>query len=411
MQIWIKAIETHCDSEHGQKVVLIGHSLGCMLSQAIAHRSHLKQCRFEVAGLVAICPGAARLSSPEKAIFKTLLSVPGPVFDLWRAWDKRGGANSASVVRFVGKAADQQTRELQFAYNDQSQTPTFRRFAWGLVEGNTPDTKMWAELPTSLPTLLIGAEDDPVTPPQQLANIRQALEDSGPRTHLKTSMLPGFHALPYDHNNYRSVAGLIEELLGEVDPRLSLGWQLNYLATEGKWEVKNVAKWQSIEPVSDAIGQPVPIFRAMKTMREVDDGHSPALFAAKWSSRILAVIDISHDTPVYDPRTLEDGGIAYHKFPTVSKYPPDEKEVRDFVLLVDKIRSDDSVKADTRQIAVHCHYGFNRTGFFIVAYLVEKCGYTVQRALDEFAEKRPPGIRHEHFLDALFLRYSSKHSK
>ena len=56
-------------------------------------------------------------------------------------------------------------------------------------------------------------------------------------------------------------------------------------------------------------------------------------------------------------------------------------------------------------IGVHCHYGYNRTGFFIVCYLVEKEGYSVQDAIDEFAKKRPPGIKHDHFIDTLFVRY------
>jgi protein-tyrosine phosphatase len=56
-------------------------------------------------------------------------------------------------------------------------------------------------------------------------------------------------------------------------------------------------------------------------------------------------------------------------------------------------------------IAVHCHYGFNRTGFFLVSYMVEKLGWRLQDALEEFTEKRAPGIRHEHFVNELFVRY------
>lgn len=32
-------------------------------------------------------------------------------------------------------------------------------------------------------------------------------------------------------------------------------------------------------------------------------------------------------------------------------------------------------------IAVHCHYAFNRTGFMICCYLIERAGYTVSDAL------------------------------
>lgn len=57
-------------------------------------------------------------------------------------------------------------------------------------------------------------------------------------------------------------------------------------------------------------------------------------------------------------------------------------------------------------IGVHCHYGFNRTGYFIVCYLVERCGFDVQQAINLFKEARPNGIRHSHFLDRLSVRYS-----
>jgi hypothetical protein len=106
------------------------------------------------------------------------------------------------------------------------------------------------------------------------------------------------------------------------------------------------------------------------------------------------------------------GSVRYHKLPTVSKIPPTSGEVEHFISLVDSIRSQPSYSSPNRTaeekfpyIAVHCHYGFNRTGYFIVCYLVERCGYTVDCAIEEFARKRPRGIRHEHFLGRLAVRY------
>ena len=46
------------------------------------------------------------------------------------------------------------------------------------------------------------------------------------------------------------------------------------------------------------------------------------------------------------------------------------------------------------EICVHCHYGFNRTGFVICCWLIEEEGYTVKEALEAFKEARPNGIRH-----------------
>lgn len=127
---------------------------------------------------------------------------------------------------------------------------------------------------------------------------------------------------------------------------------------------------------------------------------------------IKDIIDISHDDPVYDPKSFGDG-IKYHKFPTVSKIPPTDAEVAKFITLVDRIREDQKVRAATEPgwsedhvVGVHCHYGFNRTGYFVVCYLVERCGFSVQDAIDAFAAARPNGIRHSHFLDRLFVRYS-----
>lgn len=145
---------------------------------------------------------------------------------------------------------------------------------------------------------------------------------------------PATHALLFVPKTVRTLSGLICDFLSEhITGRLDLGWQLQYLSQEGKWDVKNLAKWQSVRPVSEPIEG---IFRAMKTLREVDEEHSPKEFAAKWGGEIKDIIDISHDNPVYDPLGLERDGIKYHKFPTVSKIPPTDAEVDTFVNLVSR---------------------------------------------------------------------------
>jgi pimeloyl-ACP methyl ester carboxylesterase/protein-tyrosine phosphatase len=253
------------------------------------------------------------------------------------------------------------------------------------------------------------AYEDPSTPNEELSVIPPQL--SQPKMVLKTSILPApaSHGLLYMPSTVRILAGLISDFLNsQVSPRLSLGWQLQFLSTSGKWDVKNLAKWQAVAPVSEPIAG---IFRAMKTLREVDESHSPEIFVKDWGKSIKDIVDISHESPVYDPRGLENGGIHYHKFPTVSKIPPTGEEVSAFVLLIDRLIEEQKLRAEKENwsekwyIGVHCHYGFNRTGYFIVCYLVERCGYTVQGALDEFKKRRPKGIKHAHFQDQLFVRY------
>ena len=56
-------------------------------------------------------------------------------------------------------------------------------------------------------------------------------------------------------------------------------------------------------------------------------------------------------------------------------------------------------------IAVHCTHGFNRTGFLICAFLVEKHDWSVEAAVNAFARARPPGIYKGSYLRELFRRY------
>lgn len=487
-------IEDYREKATGQGLVLIGHSMGCSLAALLASRTSglLAAVTDHVVGLVGICPRAEPPNEKEVALFRKLLMIPGPIFDLWRQWDKRGGINSASVTRFVGADADVGTKRLQLRFNDQSRTPVWRRMALGslpkyhdhLPKGGLPGKDVWAGM--EAPVLLVAGESDTITSPRELEKIAAFLGKSHPvltemdtqaapvidsaapvdlsrttqpkiakrqldtlrdedfrekeppedaetahedpstpheelstipsqplkpRKVLKTIILPApaSHSLLYMPSTVRTLAGLISDFLcSQVSPRLSLGWQLQFLSTAGKWDVKNLAKWQAVAPVSDPIAG---VFRAMKTLREVDDTHCPEVFVKNWGNQIKDIVDISHENPVYDPRGLEKRGIYYQKLPTVSKIPPTNSEIQEFVALVDRLRQEQKTRASQEKwgpeyyIGVHCHYGFNRTGYFIVCYLVERCGYSVQGALDEFAKKRPKGIKHAHFMDQLFVRY------
>ena len=433
---------------------------------------------IEVLGLVGLCPRASPLSEQEKTIVTRILRLPTVIFDIWRRWDRRGGLESNSVARFVGKNADFGAKRLQERFNAQSRTPVWRRMAWGMVpklgqetaptgtEDGLPGPGLWATL--DVPLLLIGGESDQVTKPEEVQKIRSVLQMSnkegpkgasqgqteyangyasdseiqvGSQSHpqnagteileaeshdnsksvvikdtlgttslskngqvLRTKILPApaSHALLFDPITYRTVAGNIQPFLADhVDSRLSIGWQLTYLSTEGKWDVKNLKKWSDVPPVSEPVAG---IFRAMKTLRQIDDTHSPKQFLQNWCGRIWVVVDISHDSPVYDPKEFEEGGIEYHKLPTISKIPPTPEETQEFIELIDRLRASHDAKDDAL-IGVHCHYGFNRTGFFICAFLIERLGYHTKQALDEFKAHRPDGIKHEHFINALYARY------
>lgn len=425
-------VESHRNIKNDQKIVFVAHSMGCSLAASVASSPSMKG---NTTGLIALCPRITPMAPAQADKLKRILSIPTPIFDLMRAWDRRGGTKSTSVSRFVGPDADAETKKLQLRFNEQSKTAVWRRMTYGLLPGlatqSTIDESGLAGIGTwagiGCPILLIGGECDNLNPPSEVhqlaSDLRQAWtespaflnttdtsgtnsDDKPPRS-VKAIILPELasHALLFAPQQCRVVSGLIQAFFAEwIDTRLSLGWQLQYLSKEGKWDVKNLAKWQKIRPVSEPIGG---IFRAMKTMREVDDSHNPTAFCQQWRARIRAVVDISHESPVYDPRKLEEGGIEYQKFPTVSKLPPKAEEVQGFNDLIDQLRASTESAAANKDalIGVHCHYGFNRTGFFVVCYLVERAGWRLPDAIEEFESKRPPGIKHQHFIDELSVRY------
>jgi len=480
------AIGKYRDAENNQQVILIGHSMGCSITVSLASSTSPLRERLNskyIIGMVAICPLATSPSAP----VERLKWLPVPVFDLVRSYDRLGGLNSASITRIVGPGADEETRKLQFKYNQQSRSAVWLRTVINSVPA-WPKEQTWAGV--KVPLFLVAGESDRVTQPEEVEKIAAMLsypakstattkgadiapdqqtfeavpghesnENTVPTTTgdaqlaeyrlskeghssgmkeptadsalikdaqktskhsfaLKTSVFPApaAHGLLYATSTVRILAGLIEGFLSHhIDERLTLGWQLQHMTTSGKWDVKNLKKWQSVDPCSAPIAG---VFRAMKTMREIDDTHQPREFVKHFSSRVLPdgvamVVDISHESPVYDSKGLEENGVEYHKLPTVSKLPPTVDEVEHFVSLIDQLRRSEKMQPKDGSTVhptcgVHCHYGFNRTGVLIISYLVERLGYRVQDAIDEFAEKRPPGIKHQHFINELYVRYAVK---
>ncbi|KAF8540495.1 Alpha/Beta hydrolase protein [Trichophaea hybrida] len=402
-----------------QEVVLVGHSMGCALAATLVTKGGLLE--HKAAGLIAICPKAT-LSEKEQKAAAAAVKLPEFVFNMFRVYDRRGGLHSKSVSRFVGTDAPDDIRKMQLRFNEQSKTPVWQRMVNGI---QLPTREQWMAI--KLPILLLGATEDKVTPVQEVDMIHSwfdpsnktssiSSQDSGnadaPSSHstvVKKCIIPSAgHGVMYESPNV--LCGLLGEFMSKhVNEVLSLGWQLSYLK-EDKWLLKNLEKWNRTQPVSPRIvmktnAGPAKIspFRAMKTLRQNDaNGHNPIEFSNKWTD-VRDIIDLSHESPPYDPSTF-GGGLKYHKYPTVSKMPPTPDEVAGFIKLVDSIREARGYDENS-VIACHCHYGFNRTGFFICTYLIERLGFSVKESIESFKEARPPGIRHPHFINELFERY------
>jgi hypothetical protein len=200
-----------------------------------------------------------------------------------------------------------------------------------------------------------------------------------------------------------------------------LDWQWQYQQTErlllgtdaGVLVEKNFEKWTATEPFGQAVAGTRMI--PMKLLHDGDSLHSPALILDRF--RVGLIIDLSSDEGSYSKTRLDASTlftdlnrIYYHRMPLVSKAVPSSRDISYFVYLVDCyeafLRSLSGIVASTSpNILVHCHYGYNRTGLMICAYLIERCGLSVEQALEAFKLARPPGIKHQNYIDKLFLRY------
>ena len=111
------------------------------------------------------------------------------------------------------------------------------------------------------------------------------------------------------------------------------------------------------------------------------------------------IIDLSNHDCLYEGEVPADVERVHVR--NVAKSVPTTRDVRKAIEAVARFTA-----TDDRFVAIHCAYGFNRTGFIVCCYLIEVCGLTHEEALARFAEARAPGVKHQTFKDALAQRYS-----
>ena len=114
--------------------------------------------------------------------------------------------------------------------------------------------------------------------------------------------------------------------------------------------------------------------------------------------------DLTATDRYYDTELVVRNGVRYVKLAIQGHAePPTRKQTRTFVELCADFQS----KEPDSLIVVHCAHGFNRTGFLICSFLVEKLGFAVDAAVRMFAECRPPGIYKSYYIRELFRRYGN----
>ncbi|XP_042305601.1 mRNA-capping enzyme isoform X2 [Sceloporus undulatus] len=114
------------------------------------------------------------------------------------------------------------------------------------------------------------------------------------------------------------------------------------------------------------------------------------------------LIDLTNTTRFYDRSDIEKDGITYIKLQCKGHGEcPTADNTEAFIRVCEHF----SNKNPTELIGVHCTHGFNRTGFLICAFLVEKLDWSIEAAVATFAQARPPGIYKGDYLKELFRRY------
>ncbi|KAM6460672.1 mRNA-capping enzyme isoform 2-T2 [Liasis olivaceus] len=161
-------------------------------------------------------------------------------------------------------------------------------------------------------------------------------------------------------------------------------------------------------------GQPVAgIFLPLKTMLgpKYDDQVAeeyrfhPCMLSNYLKSlkvKMGLLIDLTNTTRFYDRSDIEKDGITYVKLQCKGHGEcPTPENTETFIRICEHFRN----KNPTELIGVHCTHGFNRTGFLICAFLVEKLDWSIEASVATFAQARPPGIYKGDYLKELFRRY------
>lgn len=116
--------------------------------------------------------------------------------------------------------------------------------------------------------------------------------------------------------------------------------------------------------------------------------------------QVKFIIDLTKSTRYYD--FSRESNVNRVQVPLGGhEGPPSQDEVQLILKLCDRFWAQNP----DAYIGVHCTHGFNRTGFVICSYLVERVGQSVELAIAAYAAARPPGIYKQDYLDELCRRY------
>ncbi|XP_015787487.1 mRNA-capping enzyme [Tetranychus urticae] len=113
-------------------------------------------------------------------------------------------------------------------------------------------------------------------------------------------------------------------------------------------------------------------------------------------------IDLTNTSRFYNKEIIEKKDVKYVKIQCRGHGEcPSPEQTRTFVNICSNFFSSQPMK----KILVHCTHGFNRTGFLVCAYLVERQDWSIEASVNEFSKCRKPGIYKGDYLKELFDKY------
>lgn len=154
------------------------------------------------------------------------------------------------------------------------------------------------------------------------------------------------------------------------------------------------------------------IFLPMKTLLSddipvpADYKFTPQLFLEKMKERNInvgLVINLTFSSRYYEgDELIDDFNIEYKQITCRGhNEAPQPRERAEFIRVCNTFIPRNPGKV----IAVHCTHGFNRTGFMICCYLCSERDWSIDAAVTHFANKRPPGIYKQDYLNELAKIY------
>jgi len=112
-------------------------------------------------------------------------------------------------------------------------------------------------------------------------------------------------------------------------------------------------------------------------------------------------IDLTNRRNYYPTSKIRERDITYFKWHHRESEIPSEREIQTFVQVCRDFIADNQ----KRIIGLHSTHGFNRTGFFIISYLMLTNQVSLESGLSQFADARPPGIYKPEYIRELYKRY------